>query len=601
MSTHRTIIGVIKNTCTIAGLLICFCTNGSSQSNLKLNFANEANSKLIELSENKTYNDSLSVSNALEEKIEELREEGYLASSVDRIGTIDSQWVADMYIGQRYSIGSLQVSDIEKGILEEAKFRLLELENGKLSAKKLATGMNKLVKALSNNGYPFASAQLKSTSFSEEGELEAKLEIVKGKLILIDSLNIYGGGQISSKYLEKYLEIEKGDRYSEDKILEIRDKIKQLPFLNIKKNPTVTFFNDEAVINLDLVNKNASRFDFIIGLLQNEVSNGDRFTLIYDFSAQMMNKLGAGEQVFLQFKRLKPEVQELDARINYPYLLNLPFGIDFEFSLYRNANTNLDLDTDIGIQYFLGGNNFVKASWEYYGSNLLDIDTSRILRLGRLPDRLDVSYNAIGLTANFENLDYRFNPKEGYAINVNSSIGLKSINENQEIKNLNNELVDFTSAYDTLSASGIQVNLISSINYYLPIGSRSTIKTELQSGLKVAEQKLYQNELFRLGGNKQLRGFDEQSVFSDFYNILTLEYRLLLGENSYLSAFADYGFVRNELLEVDKWDRPFGIGAGLNFETGAGIFGISTAVGKTREIPLNFRNAKIHFGYISVF
>jgi len=123
----------------------------------------------------------------------------------------------------------------------------------------------------------------------------------------------------------------------------------------------------------------------------------------------------------------------------------------------------------------------------------------------------------------------------------------------------------------------------------------------VQSGLKLAQEDLFLNELYRLGGSKQLRGFDEQTVFSDIYNILTLEYRLLLGENSYLAAFGDYGFVRNDLLDTNKWDNPIGIGAGLNFETGAGIFGISTAVGKTREIPFNFRNAKIHFGYLSVF
>ena len=58
--------------------------------------------------------------------------------------------------------------------------------------------------------------------------------------------------------------------------------------------------------------------------------------------------------------------------------------------------------------------------------------------------------------------------------------------------------------------------------------------------------------------------------------------------------------MRNDILER-KWDFPVGIGAGLNFETGAGIFGISTAVGKTRDIPFNLRNAKIHFGFISVF
>lgn len=601
MLDHHTIIAVIRYTCIIACVMICSIVRGYGQGNLQLMYIDDLNKDQLLAPPKDTFGDSLSVSNYLKIELLGLRNNGYLASSIDRIYQEDSIWVAEAYVGEKYTLGKLEISDVEQVILEEADYRLLELENQVLSADLISNALNKLVKALSNNGYPFASTQLNNTSIGDDGEVSGELLINKGKLILIDSLNIFGGAAISTNYLEKYLDIERGDRYDESQILEIKSKIKQLPFLDVKKNPTITFFNDEAVINLNLQNKNASRFDFIIGLLQNENSDKDRFTFIYDFSAEMQNKLGAGEQLFVQFKRLQPEVQELDVKVNYPYLLDLPFGIDTEFSLYRNSTKNIDLDTDLGIQYFLGGNNYVKASWDYYSSNLLDIDTTSILRSGKLPARLDIAYNALGLTANIETLDYRYNPRKGISMNVNTTIGVKKINENQEIKNLKSELYDFTNAYDSLNTSGIQFNLASKLSFYLPIGNRSTIKTELQSGLKLAEQDLYQNELYRLGGSKQLRGFDEQTIFSDFYNIATLEYRLLLGQDSYLSAFADYGFVRNELLATNKWDNPIGIGAGLNFETGAGVFGISTAVGKTREIPLNLRNAKIHFGYISVF
>ncbi len=601
MLIHHTIIAVIRNTCIIACVIICCFDTSWSQGTLQLEYTDEVSAPSVLSTGEEVFGDSLDVAVYLGNKILDLRGRGYLASAIDKIEQVDSNWLAQVYIGEKFSFGKLQVTDIEQGILEEAKYRLFDLENQPLTPDLISVELNKLIKALSHNGYPFASTQLENTRFNDKGELSAELAIDKGKLILIDSLNIFGGAVISKNYLEKYLDISTGDRYDESQILEIKSKIKQLPFLEIKRNPTITFFNDEAVINLDIQNKNASRFDFIIGLLQNESADADRFTFIYDFSAEMQNKLGAGEQLYLQFKRLKPEVQELDVAINYPYLLDLPFGIDASFSLYRNATTNLDLDTDIGIQYFLGGNNYVKASWDFYSSNLLDIDTTSILRNEKLPSRLDISYNALGLTANIETLDYRFNPRKGLALNVNSTIGVKRINQNQEILNLKNELIDFGNAYDTLDTNGLQFNLKSHLSYYLPIGNRSTIKTEIQSGLKIAEQELYQNELYRLGGSKQLRGFDEQTVFSDFYNILTLEYRLLLGENSFLAAFADYGFVRNDLLEVNKWDNPIGIGAGLNFETGAGIFGISTAVGKTSEVPFNFRNAKIHFGYISVF
>lgn len=600
MSRQTTILTFLKYTFLIPCFIICINLCSDAQSNLSVNYIDDTKS-LIDLPENILIEDSLDVVENLKKEIERMRSEGHLASSIDKIYQKDSTWIAEVYIGEKYSLGSLSVTDIERGILEEADYRLIDFENQTLSPGLISSSMNKLIKAMSDNGYPFAKAQLVGTQFESDGKVSAGLKISKGSLILIDSLNIYGGADISSRFLGRYLEIENGDRYDESKILDIKSKIKQLPFLNMEKNPTVTFFNEEGVINLNLKNRNASRFDFIIGVLQNDESDGSRFTFIYDFSAEMQNKLGAGEQLYLQFRRVQPEIQELDVNINYPYFLNLPFGIDFEFSLYRNTTRNLDVDTDIGIQYFLGGNNYVKASWNLFSSNLLDVDTSAILSTGRLPNRLDVTFNAIGLSANFENLDYRFNPRKGYEIKLNSSVGIKSINENQEILNLTSEGLDFSSAYDSLGGDALQLDLWSELNYFIPIGNRSTIKTSIRTGLKTSRLALFQNELYRLGGNKSLRGFDEETIFSDLYNILTLEYRLLLGENSYLSAFGDYGFVRNQNLTSEPWDNPFGLGAGLNFETGAGIFGISTAVGKTRSQSFNLRNAKIHVGYLSLF
>jgi hypothetical protein len=44
-----------------------------------------------------------------------------------------------------------------------------------------------------------------------------------------------------------------------------------------------------------------------------------------------------------------------------------------------------------------------------------------------------------------------------------------------------------------------------------------------------------------------------------------------------------------------------GFGAGLNFETRAGIFAFNYALGKKNQNPIDFRAGKIHFGYISIF
>jgi hypothetical protein len=48
-------------------------------------------------------------------------------------------------------------------------------------------------------------------------------------------------------------------------------------------------------------------------------------------------------------------------------------------------------------------------------------------------------------------------------------------------------------------------------------------------------------------------------------------------------------------------DEPYGLGAGLNFETKAGIFSFTYAVGSLQDEPLSFKEAKIHFGLVNLF
>jgi hypothetical protein len=69
-----------------------------------------------------------------------------------------------------------------------------------------------------------------------------------------------------------------------------------------------------------------------------------------------------------------------------------------------------------------------------------------------------------------------------------------------------------------------------------------------------------------------------------------------------LAAFTDYGYLENLTDRNRFFLRPWGLGAGLNFETQAGIFGINLAVGR-RDAgqAVDWRAPKFHLGYVSLF
>ena len=112
---------------------------------------------------------------------------------------------------------------------------------------------------------------------------------------------------------------------------------------------------------------------------------------------------------------------------------------------------------------------------------------------------------------------------------------------------------------------------------------------------------VFLNELYRIGGNKLLRGFDEESIFVSTYNVVTAEFRFLLSKNSFFQVFMDAAYVEDRTLDRFRKDFPYGFGAGNTFETKAGMFAVSYALGSQQGNPINFRSAKVHFGYYNLF
>ena len=71
---------------------------------------------------------------------------------------------------------------------------------------------------------------------------------------------------------------------------------------------------------------------------------------------------------------------------------------------------------------------------------------------------------------------------------------------------------------------------------------------------------------------------------------------------SFFSVFSDYGLYENNTTGVEYIsDTPVGVGAGVSFETKAGIFTFNYAVGSQFGNPIDVRAAKIHFGFINFF
>ena len=552
-----------------------------------------------------TASDSANALQILRGSVLTLHRQAFLEASVDSFVAIDTFFHAHIHVGTRYEWAQLRNGNVSDAFLAQVGFREKLFENKAFIYSEIADIEYKLLTYAEDNGYPFAQVWLDSLQINE-GKLSAALMMQTGEVFRFDTLNTEGLARVSPKFLQNYLSLKKGELFNRSKVLSISQRIAELPFLQERKKPSVKFLEDRtAVLYLFLDPKKASKWDFMVGVLPNTTPSGNqKFTITINGNVDFHNLLGLGERIFANFENFRPESPRLNLKLAYPYILNLPFGFDGSFDLYKRDTTYLETHLNLGAQYLLGGNDYIKLFWNQYNSNNLIINKLQVIANKKLPNTLDVATNTVGLEFSKQRLDYRFNPRRGWSILLRGGAGVREVSKNSDILNLkdpNDATYNFAKLYDTVSVKSFQYILDSKLEYYIPFLKRATIKIGLTSGLKFTSAPISLNEQYRLGGNRILRGFDEESVFATRYVIGTLEYRLLIGRNSYFYLFGDAGYVENVTRTSEIYDKPMGFGAGLTFETGVGLFGVSAAVGKQQDNAFDFRNVKVHFGYVSLF
>ncbi|MCC6462837.1 MAG: BamA/TamA family outer membrane protein [Saprospiraceae bacterium] len=551
--------------------------------------------------------DSSSLTGPGEQLLRQLRAQAYLSASIDSFHVLhDSLATARLYLGPPLYWLRLRPAGAEnQRWLEAAGFREKLFSGKALRYDLLLRQQEAILEQAENNGYPFAAVRLDSIELQADGAVSAALRLDRGTFFTIRGLNVKGNIRLPKSYLPQYLGLRSGMPYSRAKILRLQERLRSLLFVESVANPTVTFAGNEATLNLFLQKKRASRFDFIIGLLPQSTASDSRLLLTGTLSAAFLNALSLGERLSVELERLRPETQKLDVQTSIPYVLGLPFGVDARLGIFRRDSTWVDAQSEVGVQYLLEGGDYLKFFWENKSSSLQKIDTALLLQTHRLPAVLDLRQNGFGLETAFNRLDYRFNPRRGWALLLRGVAGFNTVLRNNQIEALRDPEQPefrFASLYDSLAGRSTRFRLEGRVEGYLPLFLRSTLKLSLRGGGVFSEKPVFANEQYRLGGNKLLRGFDEESLFATRYTVATAEFRLLLAQNSFLAVFTDYGYLENITDRTRLFLRPWGMGAGLNFETTAGIFGISLAVGRRDAGQgIDFRTPKFHLGYVSLF
>lgn len=595
----------MKKIVSIAFILLLFEIETYAQVSIQLLFENANDSiffQKINPNFSKTASDTTSAIGILRGGLKQLHAQSYLEASFDDIQMASKNIFVKLHIGKPYKWAKLRNGNVNTDYLSQVGYRERLFEGKPFSAKEIADIEEKLLSFAEDTGFPFAQVWLDSIKI-EESAISASLMMKTGKQFRFDSIELSGFAKISPRFLENYLDLKKGSLFNRTKVLKMAARLAELPYLTVRKPPTVRFTEGgHAIVNLLIDNRKASRWDFLVGVQPATQPGGSqKFGITFNGTADFQNLFGVGERIFANFENLRPQSPRLNMKVSYPYILNLPYGFDGAFDLYKRDSTYIETHANAGVQYLLGGSDYLKLFWQNYRSNNLIINKLQVFQTRRLPSTLDVSTNTIGLEFMKQRLDYRFNPRRGWAILLRGGAGIRNVRTNSDILDIKDPTFDFKTLYDTVALRSFQYRLDNKTEFYMPVLKRSVLKLAVTSGWLFTSSPISQNEQYRIGGNRLLRGFDEESLFATRYAVGTLEYRLLIGRNSYLYAFGDAAYIENQTRTTQTKDTPLGFGAGITFETNVGLFGVTLALGQQQGNPVDFRNVKTHFGYVSLF
>jgi hypothetical protein len=560
-----------------------------------------ANALKLLLVDDQTFIDSAKCMQKINQFINKLAEQSYLTAGVSNIRFNDSLCMVTINIGNSYKWIKLSGGNIPEDIITASGWRQNLFYNQLFNYQVYVQKIVQIISYLEQNGYPFAQIKLDSVEVLSDG-ISAVLNLDKGDLVKFDTIEIIGDASIKSWYVAKYLGIKKDALYNEQILKRMDARLSQLSYIQTTRPSLIYFVGATAKPVVYLTNKKSSSIDGIIGFAPSSDNNKNKLLITGEANLKLQNLFGTGKGFDLAFRSFLSGSQELKTRITWPYIARSNIGVDYELNLLKFDSTFLDVKHDIGLQYRFVGSDYVKVFYNIQNTSLLNVDTNAVKLTKALPVSNDLKVNLYGLSAKFVRYDYFLNPRKGFGFDVSAAVGSKQIIRNPTVDEIKFTQTDGSvkSLYDSIKLSSTQYRLLFKGDVFIPLTQRSTIRVEGNCG-HVQSPVLFFSELFRLGGIRTLKGFDEQAIFASSYGIINTEIRYLLQQNSHVMLFWNGAWYQNTIRKPIIEDTPYGFGAGLNFETGAGIFSLYYAVGKQFNNSIEFNKAKIHFGFVNYF
>ena len=318
----------------------------------------------------------------------------------------------------------------------------------------------------------------------------------------------------------------------------------------IQINSTELFFEDSiAQLKVNMSPSNNQYFDGLMGLQQIE----GKSVLVGDFKINWINSLKKGESLFLRWQRQDISTQRLELKAEIPFIFHRAFGWTNYFDFYRKKDQVFQTHLKSQLLFHLQS----QQTW----SSGIELKNNQSLKTG---DQLYSQHQLWVNTWSDQNLILEFAAGRRKATQAISDSLIKQ----------NDKLYRWE------------------CHWFHGWEQKSWVLNVKLHSLGYYAQELEMAEMLRIGGPKNIRGFNVESIFVSQWNGFQSEWGYQL-TNVLGYLFADGGI--SQTLAIRNYHQSYGLGARINrndiqlsLEYGWGIF---------PKQSFDFRQGILHIGF----
>jgi hemolysin activation/secretion protein len=382
----------------------------------------------------------------------------------------------------------------------------------------------------------------------------------------------------------------------------VDQRLNLFPFAKKTQASDISFLGTGGILNLYLNAQKCSQIDLLLGLQPASNASG-KAQLVGNAQLDLRNSFGKAERIFLQWQQLQLKSPRLNVAYAQPFMFGTSFGTESQFGLFKKDSSFLQIRASLALTHQGFNNHKTTLGFSFFQNTLLEgaADTNRLIQTQKMPDDIDSKSMNLMLGFAGRTTNHLENPNKGWEYQQTVWAGNRKVISNQTLMSVKGKESFVRQYYDSVGANTYQIRYIGSIQKYIPLGNYSVMMLGSQMGY-YQSRHIFRTDLFQIGGNRLLRGFDEESIFANRYAVFTAEYRLQLSETGYAQLFTDIGFVNNQRKQTDQNTTYTGMGIGMVYPTENGRLRISLAVGKRTDVPFVLRQSvRIHLGYVNYF